>query len=646
MRFFKSLLVLAFLSYCGPLFAQKEIVKQPRILILLDGSSSMNYEWTNNENRFHAASRIILALMDSMYKVNKDVEFALRVYGHQYPSQQNNCYDTKLEVHFSKDNIEQMGLRLENLHAIGVSPIAFSLKEAAEWDFESPHLNNYSLILVTDGAESCGGDICAVVKQLLEKKIEFKPYILSLVDNPSLKNGYECLGTFLPVVTEKDLRPSVGKIVQAYQQMFIMQKIDKKLLQEAVVNAPSALKVDIPKFKVTQEKEPEPVAKQEPEKPKPAITTPPVVIPPVVKTEPTKDLTDRTNDNTEPQSKQIPVTDIAQMRVVNSTRTFRIFYLGKGMKAINVPAFKPTILKAETPPSVVAQNTPPPKPIAPPPPTIKPAPAVKPTKPTATAPPVVKAIVMPKTEPEKKGETTLQIYFSDGEKTYDSAPIIALLDPKTKKEVMRFQRTVDGGSIPTKQKVPAGYYYMNIIGSQHIYDFTVVANENTSITIPIKNGIIIFSYDGNPKRLMTDYVAVVAKRFDATSAALQQPTSKELEYEPGTYNIKVNTLPPWNKTIYHEIGSDYNLVIPEEGDLIIANNTALGKVNLYYPYGDKFRTFLTLQIDGSGNAIKLRVLPGTYKAGYKKNPNLPMEEETLVNFTVKSNNVTNLELTK
>ncbi len=644
MRFFKSLLVLVFLSYCGTLFAQTEIVKQPRILILLDGSSSMNYEWTKGESRFHTASRIILALMDSMYKVNKNVEFALRVYGHQYPSQQNNCYDTKMEVMFSKDNIDQMGMRLDNLHAIGVSPIAYSLKEAAEWDFSSPHLNTYSLILVTDGAESCGGDICAVVKELLDKKIEFKPYILSLVDNVSLKTGYECLGTFLPVVSEKDFRPSVGKIVEAYQQMFVMQKIDKKKLQEAVVNAPSALKVEIPKFKINQD--PEPAPKKEPEKPKPVITKPPVITPAVVPTEPTKDLTDRTNDNTEPQAKQIPVTNIPQMQVLKSNRTFRIYYMDKGLTAAKVPAYKPVILKNDTPPPVVAQNTPPPKPITPTPPAVKPAPAVKATKPAPTPPPVVKAIVMPKTEPEKKGETTLQVYFSDGEKNYDSAPIIALLDPKTKKEVMRFQRTVNTAGIPTPQKVPAGYYYMNIIGSQHIYDFTSAANENTSITIPIKNGIIIFSYDGNSKRLMTDYVAVVAKRFDATSAAIQQPTTKELEYAPGTYNIKVNTLPPWNKTIYHEIGTDYNLVIPEEGDLIIDNSIALGKVNLYYPYGDKFRTFLTLQIDGSGTPIKLRVLPGSYKAGYKKNPNLPLEEETVVNFTVKSNNVTNLELTK
>ena len=31
--------------------------------------------------------------------------------------------------------------------------------------------NKYSLILITDGGESCDGDICSVVEKLLKKKI-------------------------------------------------------------------------------------------------------------------------------------------------------------------------------------------------------------------------------------------------------------------------------------------------------------------------------------------------------------------------------------------------------------------------------------------------------------------------------------------
>lgn len=639
MRFIKSLLVLVFIFYCNTQFAQTNDVKQPRILILLDGSSSMNYEWTGGESRFKAASRIILALMDSMYKINKDVEFALRVYGHQYPSQDNNCFDTRLEVMFSKDNIDQMGMRLAALKPIGVSPIALSLKEAAEWDFEKPLRNTYSLILVTDGAESCGGNICDVVKQLLEKKIDFKPYILSLVDNQSLKNGYDCLGTYLPIAAEKDLKPSVGKIVDAYQQVFMLQKIDKKVLMEAVVNAPSVLKVDIPKFKVAKEADPVPVQQEAP-KPQ-VVNTPPPAAKPVIKpAEPVKDLTNRTNESTVPAARELPISTVTGIYNTNPLRSLRSFYAVPEFKLKRVPKVKIPVIKDEPAPKPVVTQAP--KPTAPS--AIKPT--VKPIKPTPPPTPIVKAIVMPKTDDVKKGETTLQIYFSDGEKNYDSAPIVALMDPKTKKELMRFQRTVDADGKPTPQKVPVGYFYMNIIGSQHIYDFTTQANENTAITIPIKNGIIIFTYDGNPKRLMTDYMALVSKRFDANVSPKEQPTTKELEYEPGTYNVRVNTLPPWNKTIYHEIGSDYNIVIPEEGDLLLANNSPVGKVTFYYPIGDKFRPFTTINLDGGGKQHTFRILPGKYKAGYKKNPNLPLEEETMVEFTIKSNNVTNLELTK
>lgn len=121
-----QILVIAFLLFSYTVLAQSNNnERQPRILLLLDGSSSMNYDWQPGQKRFDAAARIIIALMDSVYKVNKNVEFALRVYGHQYPSQNNNCYDTKLEVMFSKDNIEQMRMRLAHLSAMEYHPLHF-----------------------------------------------------------------------------------------------------------------------------------------------------------------------------------------------------------------------------------------------------------------------------------------------------------------------------------------------------------------------------------------------------------------------------------------------------------------------------------------------------------------------------------------
>ncbi len=213
--------------------------RQPRILLLLDGSSSMLQPW-NSTIRFKAAARVIAALMDSIYSVNAGVEFGLRVYGHQTASQFNDCLDSRQEVMFSKNNATQMSLRLASLRPFGVSPIAYSLKEAAENDLIDEVRNAYSVILITDGGESCGGDICDVVKNLIERKIFFKPYILSLVDYAPLKDQYACLGTYLQVANEKEIGTAIHRIVDAYRPLLSMPIMAVKLDTPPVTPKPGA----------------------------------------------------------------------------------------------------------------------------------------------------------------------------------------------------------------------------------------------------------------------------------------------------------------------------------------------------------------------------------------------------------------------
>jgi hypothetical protein len=620
-------------------------VKQPRILILLDGSSSMGNKWIGNERRFDAASRIITALIDSLYKVNKDVEFALRVYGHQYPAQENNCYDTRREVMFSKDNLTQMSLRLAALRPIGVSPIAFSLKEAVENDLIDPLRNTYSLILVTDGGESCGGNICEVMEKLLSKKIEFKPYILSLVNDAMLKGQYDCLGNYLLVSKEDELKPAVGKIVDAYRQMFVMQRIDKKLLESAVVNTPSVLKVDIPKFKVTQEVE-TPAA--EPPKPKPEVTRPPVQQPPVVVPQPTRDITNRTNAPAPAPEKKLAKEIIESMSIAKSVRSLPVYYATREYTPLYLPPFKLPAIPDEPQPKPVPTATPPVVAVpATKPPVITPKPQPKPvaTKPPAqtTKPQELKTIKQESTDNTNK-ESTLIVLFTDGKnKFYQSAPEIVLYDVKTNKPVHKFNRTVDVYGKPHPQKITAGTYNLRITGKSNLVVPNVVVepSKDNTVLVQVTKGSIDFAYLGNGKRPMTDYKASVVKRFDSAPVVYQK-TTERIEYEPGTYFVEVNTLPPWRKSFDLDFGTIHGIEIPEEGDLIIDNSKQLGKVSLYYPYGDKFRIFYSLNVDGSGKELKLKVLPGTYRAGYKKNPNLPYAEETMVDFSVTSNNVTNL----
>lgn len=203
--------------------------KGNRILIILDGSSSMLEQWDKDHSRFNTASSIVLRLMDSIYQFNDEVEFGLRVYGHQHAAQDNDCYDSKLEVMFSKDNKTQMQLRLESLKPAGISPIAYSLKQAAEQDLISANQYNYSIILITDGGESCNANICDVVQQLLTEKIAFKPYVISLVNYKPLLNQYACFGDYLPAFDQAAIAVTIDEIMNDYKKHFLPStKLKKK----------------------------------------------------------------------------------------------------------------------------------------------------------------------------------------------------------------------------------------------------------------------------------------------------------------------------------------------------------------------------------------------------------------------------------
>ena len=81
-------------------------VKKTRILFLLDMSGSMFAKWENS-NRAQVAKDMLSRLVDSLAHY-KDLELALRVYGHQYVTGPNSCLDSKLEVPFSENNEKQI----------------------------------------------------------------------------------------------------------------------------------------------------------------------------------------------------------------------------------------------------------------------------------------------------------------------------------------------------------------------------------------------------------------------------------------------------------------------------------------------------------------------------------------------------------
>jgi Ca-activated chloride channel family protein len=201
--------------------------KTQRILIILDASSSMNAKW-QKQSRFELAKTILVSLTDSIYKTNKNIEFGLRVLGHQYHKDLNNCTDSKLEVPFGKNNSPQIKAVLDKISPKGQTPLAYSLFQAAV-DFPKDSMAGHSIIIITDGIETCKGNACDAAKQLAEKRISVRPYIVGLGISDTMLNFYKCVGTVVNAKEESEL----GNIINAA----VKQALNKTTTQINLLNS-------------------------------------------------------------------------------------------------------------------------------------------------------------------------------------------------------------------------------------------------------------------------------------------------------------------------------------------------------------------------------------------------------------------------
>ena len=133
--------------------------------IMVDASKSM-WGQIDGKSKMAIAKEILL---DASASLPEDMNLALRAYGSRSPSDAKDCSDSALLVPFGPDSRAPIHQALSELRPRGQTPIAYALNQAAE-DFSALD-SERSLVLVTDGIESCGGDPVLAARQLRERGI-------------------------------------------------------------------------------------------------------------------------------------------------------------------------------------------------------------------------------------------------------------------------------------------------------------------------------------------------------------------------------------------------------------------------------------------------------------------------------------------
>ncbi|MCS6917302.1 MAG: VWA domain-containing protein [Chitinophagales bacterium] len=196
--------------------AQPDAPALTRILFVLDASSSMNEAWGAG-TRLSEAKRVIVRLADSLNGSSR-IHLGLRVYGHQFPSHESNCQDSRLEVPLAAHNAASIKVALARLRPTGITPIGYALQEAAS-DFPSTPAGRNIIVLLTDGLESCQADPCAISLELQRKGVILRPFVigLNLADRAEATLG--CIGSYYnatsPSALQDAMQTAMERVLQA-----------------------------------------------------------------------------------------------------------------------------------------------------------------------------------------------------------------------------------------------------------------------------------------------------------------------------------------------------------------------------------------------------------------------------------------------
>ncbi len=217
-----------------PCTAQQKLlenkVKTHRILFISDGSGSMKSKW-NDQKKIKAARQLLVDVADSISRVNNNVEFGLRVFGHQSPRSKKDCKDSKLEVDFSANSAPKIKRTLKEINPQGYSPIAYSLYQCLK-DFPQDPTAKNSIILITDGLENCKGDMCKAGRAIKRRGITIRPFIIGLGLKKGVGEAFDCVGEYHDAATKKDFKETLNVVVsramnKTTTQVYLLNAYDK-----------------------------------------------------------------------------------------------------------------------------------------------------------------------------------------------------------------------------------------------------------------------------------------------------------------------------------------------------------------------------------------------------------------------------------
>ena len=173
---------------------------QVHVALVLDASGSMYNRLDDGRYRIDAAKAVLQGIVAGLPEDDR-LHVGLRVYGARlFATDDGACEDSHLEVPVAGVDRSALSGAVAGTVARGATPIVYSLELTLD---DLPAAGDRRVVLVTDGLESCGGDLAAIAERYTALGIDLRVVGIDL--DPLAAERFGAVATFVNAATAVEL---------------------------------------------------------------------------------------------------------------------------------------------------------------------------------------------------------------------------------------------------------------------------------------------------------------------------------------------------------------------------------------------------------------------------------------------------------
>jgi hypothetical protein len=188
------------------------------VALVLDASGSMKAALSDGATRMDAAKDAVASLVATL---PPQTRLALRVYGDRSPTAKKDCKDTSLLNPFNAvaSNGADIVGKARAIRPQGYTPITYAITLAAQ-DLSAEEAASRTVVLVSDGQETCKGDPCAAAKALADADAKLVVHTVGVGVDAVTRGQLQCIahvarGSYFGADSAAELAAALGKAAVA-----------------------------------------------------------------------------------------------------------------------------------------------------------------------------------------------------------------------------------------------------------------------------------------------------------------------------------------------------------------------------------------------------------------------------------------------